>query len=181
MEHTVHLIDLTFLPDEFFNLTSHHEVGAIYTRMMGNPQTPGAGKFNNFSMNWEVAPNFGVSFRFPKNEINATFFVEILDHFLKLFYGKKGDKIDTWREWALGFLSTAKENPQDPHVDYTHQSMKQYLDNAGVLPCSFDLPLIDGGMRLSIYGLDGPDTQKMCWRKISLDAEVPAKHMLIWR
>ena len=190
MEHLVHLIDLSFLPDEFFDLRSHPEVGAIYNDMVGNPQSPGVGDFNNRSLNWTPAPRDGDSFQFPGTEENTKFFVKVIDNFLELFYGKTDGNIDTWREWALGFLSTAINNPQEPHVDYKQDAMQVYVNKGDksknsrgefVLPCSFDLPLTDGGMRFSIYGLDGPDSMRECLRTIPLDVEVPAKHMLLWR
>ena len=75
-----------------------------------------------------------------------------------------------------------------PHCDYEHTSMEKYFNKGAssrndredfLLPISFDLPLTEGGMHLSIYGVDGPNAKH--YFKQPYEVEVPFGSMLIWR
>mmetsp|Transcript_20959 Transcript_20959/g.44844 ORF Transcript_20959/g.44844 Transcript_20959/m.44844 type:complete len:432 (-) Transcript_20959:47-1342(-) len=195
------LVDLSFLPDEFFdptNPTAQPEINGHYERMIANPKSE-VGTFREF-MHWGAARNFGCRFRFGGDEGNTDSFVRVLDHFLEEYGGKDpaaaeeggpaAAAISLRDDWSLGFLSTVLEHMQDPHVDYGHARLAQYRDMAGrrsrnrngqlLLPWSFDMPLTEGGLRLAFYGIDDPKDPLMLL-ETPVEMFVPPKHVMLWR
>lgn len=203
------LIDLSFLPDEFFSPTSQPEIAQHYDRMVANPKSE-VGTFREF-MHWGAAKNFGCRFQFGGDECHTETFVDVLDHFLIKYGGKDReekeeeegttDNVDNSNnskkssmslrdEWSLGWLSTVCEYMQDPHMDYGHVRLGQYRNMTGrrsrningdvLLPWSFDMPLTEGGLRLAFYGIDDPSDPSMLL-ETPVEMFVPPKHVMLWR
>lgn len=188
------LVDLSFLPDDFFSPSTQPEMVRHYERMVNNPKSE-VGSFREF-MHWGRAKNFGCRFQFGGEERNTDAFVGVLNHFLIKYGGKDQEAKDRNSaillrdEWSLGWLSTVLERMQDPHVDYGHKRLSEYktmsgkrsLNKAGqpLLPWSFDMPLTQGGLRLAFYGIDDPQNPSALL-ETPVEMYVPPKHVMLWR
>ena len=103
-----------------------------------------------------------------------------------------------WQGWKFAWflvyscvhLSCPLEGGTDGYpCDYTHDAMNNYMNKGSqsrndrdefLLPISFDLPLTQDGMRLSIY-LWCRRTHRQILFQTTIEVEVPFRCMLIWR
>ena len=100
MENLVHLVDLSFLPKTFFDMTKHQEAQEYIRSMITNPANPQTDDFHDGCMRWRPAKDDGMPFVFPGHADLTGEFLQVIDHMMKIEYGKTDDTIGVDTEWT---------------------------------------------------------------------------------
>jgi hypothetical protein len=193
------MVDLSFMPENFFYDDSHEYMGRYYRACVAGDSTI-APKMQTSHMRFcdisgrDTGRALHQDFTFPGGKRQTEYIHSIFSQLLEEYAGKPA-----WSEFecAVSFLFTLEERQQDPHVDYRHATMQRYQqlqsrDERGRgrkrkstedepkkpkdLPWSLDMPLQKGGLRLAFYGCDDGtviETPEVM--------HVPFRHVLFWR
>lgn len=195
----VFMVDLSFMPENFFYDDSHELTGRYYNACMAGDSTL-APKMKTSPMRFcnisgrDTGRALHQGFTFPGGKRQTEYIQSIFSQLLEEYAGKPA-----WSEFecAVSFLFTIEERQQDPHVDYRHTTMDRYQQlqsreerrrgrkrkstedepkKPKDLPWSLDMPLQKGGLRLAFYGCD--DGKVVETPEV---IHVPFRHALFWR
>jgi hypothetical protein len=187
---TLLMIDFSFLPQDFFFSQDHEQLSNIYYNLK-DPHSLVKDSEKTSSLNglttirgtlgfYDLGEAQSTSFKLHGPQEYTNLVKDVIRHFLVQFGGMP---VSSELTWLLGFLYTYTQDPQDPHIDFCHKSMRRFREDyrnksvSSLLPWSMDMPLTRGGLKLQFYGPEDCLDQN----KVSSVVEVPARHVLLWR
>lgn len=182
-EKALLMIDLSFLPDDFFFSEEHEILWNVYHNFLNPngsvestlktrklPVTRMRGKLGFY----DLGQAGSMTFQFG-GPYHWTSFVKnkVLKHFL-VHHGCMSPHTEL--SWGLGFLYTYQQDIQDAHIDYEHGTLEKFCRRhlSAPLPWSMDMPLTKGGMQLQFYGPAHDMTKPQI-------LQIPTKHVILWR